>query len=155
MTPVAVIDLTEMVRLAMQRPERSRLFQAWEARAFVWVISEPMLAEFSEVTDRPEFRRMIRFQVRNAFIEALRTRACFVAPAAEFPHCRDVKDDVVVATAVAARPCYLVTADRDLYDDADLVDALRDLDVRVVQTGEFLSVVVGGKTGQSTVRPPW
>jgi len=30
MIPTAAIDLTEMVRLAMQRPERSLLFQAWE-----------------------------------------------------------------------------------------------------------------------------
>jgi putative PIN family toxin of toxin-antitoxin system len=139
--PVAVIDLTEMVRLAMQRPERSRLFQAWEAQAFVWVVSEPMLVEFVEVTDRPKFRQLIRPLVRDAVIEALRTRACFVAPAAEFPHCRDTKDDIVVAMAVAARPCSLVTADRDLYDDVDLVDALRNLEVRVVQPGVFLSTL--------------
>ncbi len=141
MIPVAVIDLTEMVRLAMQRPERSRLFQAWEARAFVWVVSEPILVEFVEVTDHPKFRQMIRPPVRDAVIEALRTRACFVVPATEFPHCRDAKDDIVVATAVAACPCSLVTADRDLYDDSDLVEALHSLEVRVVQTGEFLSTL--------------
>jgi putative PIN family toxin of toxin-antitoxin system len=139
--PVAVIDLTEMVRLAMQRPERSRLFQTWEAQAFVWVVSEPMLVAFVEVTDRPKFRRMIRPLVRDAVLEALRTRACFVAPAAEFPHCRDAKDDIVVATAVAACPCNLVTADRDLYDDGDLVEALHSLEVHVVQLGEFLSTL--------------
>ena len=50
-------------------------------------------------------------------------------------------DDAVVATAVTARPCYLVTADRDLYHDADLVAALRDLEVRVVRPGEFPSAL--------------
>ena len=44
----------------------------------------------------------------------------------------------MVATAVAACPCYLVTADRDLYDDVGLVTALRDLEVYVAQAGEFL-----------------
>lgn len=141
MIPVAVIDLTEMVRLAMRRPERSRLFQAWEAQAFVWVVSEPMLVEFVEVTARPKFRHIIRPLVRDAVIKALRTRACFVAPAAEFPHCRDAKDDIVVATAVAARPCNLVTADRDLYDDGDLAEALCNLEVHVVQPGVFLSTL--------------
>jgi len=103
--PSAVIDLTDMVRMTMRRPERSRLFQAWEKQSFTWVISEPMLDEFIEVTDRPKFRRLIRPFVRDAIVEALRTNACFVEPAIQFPHCRDPKDDVVIATAVAARPC--------------------------------------------------
>jgi len=140
-TPRAVIDLTEVVRLVMQRPERSPLFQAWEAGSFTWVVSLPMLTEFVEVTNRPRLRRLIRPLVRDAILEALRTRARVVIPATEFPHCRDPKDDVVVATAMAARPCYLVTADRDLYDDAGLVAALRDLEVHVVQAGEFLAVL--------------
>jgi hypothetical protein len=139
MTPTAVIDLTEMVRLVMRRPEHSLLFQAWEKGAFVWAVSEPMLAEFVRVTDRPKMRRMIRPLVRNAVVEALQARAHIVTPATQFPPCRDPKDDIVVATAVAARPCYLVTADRDLYDDARLVAALRDLEVAVVQAGEFLA----------------
>jgi hypothetical protein len=141
MTPRAVIDLTEMVRLAMQRPERSPLFQAWEAYSFVWIVSPPMLAEFVEVTNRPRLRRMIRPLVRDVVLEALQMRARIVTPATEFPHCRDPKDDVVVATAVAARPCYLVSADRDLYDDADLVAALSGLDVTVVRVGEFLDAL--------------
>jgi predicted nucleic acid-binding protein len=74
-------------------------------------------------------------------LEALQMRARIVTPATEFPHCRDPKDDVVVATAVAARPCYLVSADRDLYDDADLVAALSGLDVTVVRVGEFLDAL--------------
>ena len=141
MTPRAVVDLTEMVRLVMQRPDRSSLFRAWEARSFTWVVSPPMLAEFVEVTDWPRLRRLIRPLVRDAVLDALQTRARIVTPAIEFPRCRDPKDDIVVATAVAARPCYLVTADRDLYDDADLVAALRDLDVSVVRAGEFLAAL--------------
>ena len=140
-TPRAVVDLTEMVRLAMQRPERSPLFRAWEARSFTWIVSPPMLIEFVEVTNRPRFRRMIRPLVRDSVLEALRTRAHIVTPATEFPRCRDSKDDVVVATAVVACPCYLVTADRDLYDDADLVAALRDLEVHVVRPAEFLAAL--------------
>ena len=141
MTPRAVIDLTEMVRLAMQRPERSPLFQAWETSSFVWMVSPPMLTEFIKVTNRPRLRRLIRPLVRDAVLDALRTRARIVTPATEFPHCRDPKDDVVVATAVAACPCYLVTADRDLYDDEDLVAALREMGVHVVRPGEFLAAL--------------
>lgn len=72
--PSAVIDLTEMVRMAMRRPGRSRLFQAWEKQSFTWVMSEPMLDEFIEVTDRHKFRRLIRPFVRDTIVEALRAR---------------------------------------------------------------------------------
>ena len=47
----------------------------------------------------------------------------------------------MIATAVAACPCYLVTADRDLYDDAGLVAALRNLEVCIVQVSEFPDVL--------------
>ncbi len=100
----AVLDLTEIVRMAMRRPERSRLFQAWEKQSFTWVVSEPMLDEFIEVTGRSKFRRLIRPFVRDTIVEALRARACVVEPALKFPRCRDSKDDIVIATAVAARP---------------------------------------------------
>jgi putative PIN family toxin of toxin-antitoxin system len=94
-----------------------------------------MMADFEDVTARPKFRRLIRPAVRDAVVRALQVRARVVAPATEFPRCRDAGDNVVVATAVAASPCYLVTADRDLYDDADLVAALQDVGVRVVRPG--------------------
>ncbi len=141
MTPEAVIDLTEMVRLAMRRPERSPLFQAWEACSFVWIVSPPMLTEFVEVTNRPRLRRMIRPLVRDAVLETLQLRARIVTPATEFPPCRDPNDDIVVATAVAACPCHLVSADRDLYDDASLVAALSGLGVTVVRVHEFLNAL--------------
>ncbi len=83
--PSAVIDLTEMVRLAMQRPGQSRLFQAWESRAFIWVTSEQMLTELVEVTNRPRLQQMIRPMVRDALVKALRTRCRLVTPATEFP----------------------------------------------------------------------
>jgi predicted nucleic acid-binding protein len=70
--PSAMIDLTEMVRMAMRRPKHSPLFRPWEEGLFMWVTSELVLAEFVEVTDRPKFRRMIRPQVRNALVEAWR-----------------------------------------------------------------------------------
>jgi len=135
----AIIDLTEMVRIAMQRPEHSPLFKAWEAHEFVWIISEPMLREFVEVTERPRLRRFIRPMVRDAIVDALQTRAFTIKPAVDFPACRDPKDNIVIATAVAASPCFLVTSDRDLYDDPDLMAEMDELGVEIVQAGAFLA----------------
>lgn len=139
--PTAVIDLTEMVRLAMQRPAQSQLFQAWENRAFIWITSEPMLAEFVAVTHQPRLQRRIRPTVRDTLVAALRLRARFVTSATEFPHCRDPKDDIVIATAVAAQADFIVTTDRDLLDDTTLIAALHPYHIRPILPGEFLRLL--------------
>lgn len=139
--PSAVIDLTEMVRLAMRRPQRSPLFQAWEGRLFTWAVSEQMMVEFIEVTNRPRLQRMIRPSVRDAVVEALRTRCRFVVPATEFPPCRDPKDNIVIATAIAAQADFIVTTDRDLLEDEVLRAALAEHNLRVVYPAEFLKLL--------------
>jgi putative PIN family toxin of toxin-antitoxin system len=138
----AVIDLTELVRVAVQGPARSLLFQRWEAGAFVWVTSAEMIAQFEEVTTRPRLQRRIRAQVSNRIADVLSTRAVVVTPVLKFPHGRDVEDDVVIAAAVAARVDFIVTADRDWLDDLALVARLRDdWNIRVVRLSEFLSMI--------------
>ncbi len=140
--PRAVVDLTELVPMVMQRLDRSPLFQQWMAGAFVWVISAQMIVEFEQVTRRGHLARRIRSAARDALIDILLSRAVIVTPAAEFPRCRDPKDDVVIATAVAARADFLVTTDRDLYDDPALVARLRDeWSIRVVLPADFLAAL--------------
>jgi len=133
----AVVDTNLLLRMAAGE-HRSPLFMAWREKRFALVLSAEMLDEFEDVMVRPRARRFLPPLRGQRFVTLLRARALLVMPACEFPSCRDSKDDVVVATAVAACPCYLVTADRDLYDDVGLVTALRDLEVYVAQAGEFL-----------------
>jgi putative PIN family toxin of toxin-antitoxin system len=120
---------------------RSPLFAAWQEKQYILVISAEMLDEFEDVMVRPRVRRFLPPLRGQRFVALLRDLALFVAPAREFPPSRDPKDDIVVATAVAARPCYIVTADRDLYDDANLVATLRALEVYAIQAGEFLAAL--------------
>ena len=136
----AVVDTNVLLRMAAGE-RRSPLFVAWREKRFILVVSEGMLSEFRDVAMRPKVRRFLPPLRGKKFTEMVQDLALFVTPAREFPHCRDPKDDVVIATAVTVRPCYIVTADRDLYDDADLVTTLRDLKVYVVRAGEFLDTL--------------
>ena len=136
----AVVDTNLLLRMAASE-NRSPLFVAWRERRFALVVSAEMLNEFESVIARPRVRRFLPPLRGQRFTTLLHTLALSVIPAREFPHCRDPKDDIIVATAVAASPCYLVTADRDLYDDADLVAALSDLEVYVVRAKEFLTAL--------------
>jgi len=136
----AVVDTNLLLRMAASE-RRSPLFAAWQEKRYILVISAEMLDEFEDVMVRSRVRRFLPPLRGQGFVALLHDLALFVAPAREFPPCRDPKDDIVVATAVAAHPCHIVTADRDLYDDAGLVAALRALKVYVVRAGEFLTVL--------------
>jgi putative PIN family toxin of toxin-antitoxin system len=144
--PTAVIDLTEMVRMAMQGPKRSPLFKAWESRAFVWITSEKIVAEFIEVAHRPKLQRMIRPLVLDAVIKAIRVNSRFVTPAVKFPVCRDPKDNIIIATATAARSDFIVTSDNDMLDDETLSRALSEYHIRAILPGEFLNLLQNRKS---------
>lgn len=122
--------------------KRSPLFAAWRNGRFEIAISQSILAELERVRYRPKVLRFVPPENLTNFIVFLQTDAVFVSPVTDSPHCRDPKDDMIIATAVAARADYLVTTDRDLLDDADLRTRLRDeWNIRVVEPAEFLAAL--------------
>ena len=134
----AVVDTNLLLRMAASR-RHLPLYRLWRERQFALVTSPQLIGEFERVMAHVKVRRFLSPLRGQEFLRLLRRRAVLVAPASDFPHCRDPKDDIVVATAVAARPSSLVTADHDLYGDAALVEALSNLDVSVVRVAQFLS----------------
>ncbi len=134
----AVVDTNLLLRMAASG-QQLPLYRAWRQREFTLVVSSAVVDEFAGVMERPKVQRFLSPGKGRAFVALLRSLALFIDPAVDFPSCRDPKDDIVIATAVAAAPCFLVTSDRDLYDDADLVARLNVLAVEVVQVGEFLA----------------
>ena len=69
--PKAVVDLTEMVRVAMQRLDQSPLIRQWELRAFDWVVSAELLAQFERTVSEPRLARRIRPLSSSRFIAAI------------------------------------------------------------------------------------
>ncbi len=134
----AVVDTNLLLRMAASGRQLP-LYRAWRQKEFTLVVSSPVVHEFASVMERPKVRRFLSSSQGQAFVMLLHALALFVEPAADFPPCRDPKDNIVIATAVAATPCFLVTSDRDLYDDADLVARLDVLGVKVIRAGEFLT----------------
>jgi predicted nucleic acid-binding protein len=64
-----------------------------------------------------------------------------VTPAIEFPHCRDPKDDIVIATAVAAYADFIMTSDGDLHAATLAVSLREPCNIRVVYPAEFLEAL--------------
>jgi putative PIN family toxin of toxin-antitoxin system len=135
-----VVDTNQLLRMAAAG-KRSPLFIAWEEHKFNLVISTELLAELEEVIARPKTQRFLPFGRGQRFIDLIRRRALFIIPATDTPRCRDPKDDIVIATAVAAQAEFIVTADRDLLDDNGLRQNLAEYNIRVVWPIEFLALL--------------
>jgi len=140
---IAVVDTNHLLRLAAAI-KRSPLFAAWRAGRFELAISAEIMVELTQVSSRPKVLRFVPAENLREFVAFLQTDAVFVTPVTDFPHCRDPKDDMIIATAIAAHANFIVTTDLDLLD-ADLVTQLRDhWQIRVATPAEFLAVVNDG-----------
>jgi len=132
-------------------PGASPIYRAWRAGRFALLTSETQLEELAEVMERPEVRRRMRFardlpagadHSGRWLLDLLRQAATIVAPVIGVALCRDKDDNYLLAMAVAGQADYLVTVDKDLYDDPDLVSTMWErYRVRVVTAAEFVSVL--------------
>jgi putative PIN family toxin of toxin-antitoxin system len=133
-----VFDSSVVLRGVMNPESRwgRLLFDEWER--YRLVVSLPILREVLEVITRPEliakYRGLAERDIRRVL--ALLSNTTVVLPAPIPPICRDPKDDVFIATAVAANAPYLVSEDRDL------LDLSRYQTTRIVDAAAFLSVIL-------------
>jgi putative PIN family toxin of toxin-antitoxin system len=135
-----VVDTGELLRMAAAT-HQSPLFVAWEERQIILVMSPPTMAELVNVLSRPKTQRFLRRLRGEQFLNLLRQRALFVETATDYPPCRDPGDNAIIATAVAGMVDYLITIDKDIYDDPQLVSALREMSIVVVQPGAFFGLL--------------
>jgi uncharacterized protein len=125
-----VIDTGVLLKMAAAGAH-SPLFVSWQAHHFGLYLSHEMLSELEYVLSRPNVQKFVHPNSGQRFLTLLTERAIFVQPAAQFSHSRDPDDDKVIATAVAARADYLITVDKDLYDDPTLVATLAEEGIQV------------------------
>ena len=136
-------------------PGASPIYQAWRAGRFALLTSEMQLEELAGVMQRPEVRRRMRFaqglpadgdHSGRWLLDLLRQTAVMVAPTARLALCRDEDDDYLLAMAASGQASYLVTVDKDLYDDPILVSKMWErYRVRVVMVADFVAELAGGE----------
>jgi putative PIN family toxin of toxin-antitoxin system len=99
-----------------------------------------LLAELAEVIARPKFAQRLRAAGISAsfLVQDFARLAEIVEPATlSEPVSRDPDDDVVLATALAAKADLIVSGDRDLLDLGSVWE------IRIVKTSDAL-LVLGG-----------
>jgi uncharacterized protein len=135
-----VIDTnTAISGLLWPGPPR-RLIELTRTPAHVLCTSRVLLAELAEVIARPKFAQRLRAAGISAsfLVQDFARLAEIVEPATlSEPVSRDPDDDVVLATALAAKADLIVSGDRDLLDLGSVWE------IRIVKTSDAL-LVLGG-----------
>jgi putative PIN family toxin of toxin-antitoxin system len=96
------------------------VLEAWRDNRFQVVVSEPLLAELTEVCQRPRLKERLQAEQVERLLEQLRWRGIMVEVTTIPPRCRDIRDQPVLATAIDGQADAILTGDADLRADDQL-----------------------------------
>ena len=112
---------------------------------FTPVLTPKLLAELEDVAQRP--RLVTQFGLTAARLERLigllEQGSVFLPEPLPIAICRDPRDDMFIAAAVAAGADFLVSRDDDLKDDPVVSDYLADSGATVLTVRRFLEALAG------------
>ena len=112
-----VVDTNIWIRCLLGGRITLPILEAWRARRFQVIASEPLLAELAETLQRPRLSKHIAKHDSRDLLDQLRWSAVLVEPTTEAPHCRDPKDGYFLTTAIDGAADAIVSADGDLRAD--------------------------------------
>jgi putative PIN family toxin of toxin-antitoxin system len=136
----AVVDTNILIRGTLSPSGASALvINAIFRRRCLLITSRTQLSELHRVLSRPRFvhRYGITPDQRQRLIARLYSLSIIVRPHSHLAICRDSSDDYLIEMALLGKASHLVSEDKDLHDDADIVELLRHYDVQLVRVGAF------------------
>jgi uncharacterized protein len=115
-----VVDTNIWIRALLAGRATLPVLKAWQEGRFQVIVSETLLDELDRVCQRPRLRASIDARQSDSLLAQLRWRGIWVAPTTIPPHCRDPKDQPVLAAAIDGHAIAIVTGDADLRADDGL-----------------------------------
>jgi putative PIN family toxin of toxin-antitoxin system len=115
-----VVDTNIWVRALLGGQISLPVLQTFKDNQFKLLISDELLAELIEVTQRPRLKKAIAQEDLRDLIEQIEWRGESIILKTIPPRCRDPKDQPVLATAIDGNADAIVTGDDDLRADDEL-----------------------------------
>lgn len=148
---VALIDTNVWVS-ALINPHGfpAKVREAWLKGQYTIVISLPLIEEPRVVLSRPRLRQRFAISESRAtrLIALIVERARIVNIEGCLKLCRDPHDDVVLETAIVGKATHIVSRDKDLTRDADLVRQLETRGIQIATVNNFLLELTSGKDSE-------
>ncbi len=139
----AVIDTNVWVSALLNPAGRPAMLREAFARGdFQLIVSEQTLEELAEVLSRPWLKEKYGITGDDAeeLLTLIENRAEHAFLTGNVNICRDSDDNCVIETAIKGKAEYLVTGDRDIKSDHDVVAFLAKHAVSVISISEFLNL---------------
>lgn len=126
-----VVDTNIWIRTLLGGPVSLPVLVALQESQFILIMSDPLLDELKEVSQRPRLKKRIDPIDVSELLEILVWGGEFVELKTIPPRCRDPKDHPVLATAIDGNADAIVTGDDDLRADEGLRDAMAQYGVQL------------------------
>lgn len=116
-----VVDTNVLVSAVLKGRKPREIIQfIVDTQGFEWIVSEEILAEYTEVLSRSKLK--LTDEIKEEWFEIINTVTALVNVdvAIDFP--RDRKDAKFIACALAGRATFLITGDRHFTEAQTLMD---------------------------------
>jgi len=122
----------------------AKIVTAWLEDKIEIVISIPLLQEISDVLQRPRIQNKYKYSNEEIkkYLELIFRKAKKVEPSGNINICRDVKDNMILETALSGQVKYLVTRDDDIKRDLNLVQTMGKHGIEIITVSRFLEMLV-------------
>ena len=120
----------------------ARLINLLRAGRFQVIYCHEIVQEFIEVTKRAKFSKKygITREEVNSLLKILHGRGRKIKIKGDLQLCRDIKDNMILETAILGKTKYLVTRDDDIKRDLVLIDELSKHGVEIITVSQFLTL---------------
>lgn len=92
----------------------SKLDTILDKKEITLVLSQELVDEFIEVSQRPKFKKYFTLADIESLLFKFQNRADFITVTNNIEICRDPKDDFMLSLATDGKATHLITGDKDL-----------------------------------------
>ncbi len=130
----AVLDANVVVSGIFWSGTPSQVLEAWMDDRFEWVLSEPILSEYTEVLHRitPKAKKP---SLSEEWLFLIRSHTHYCEPNSHFKICRDPKDNKYLDCAFSGDVQALVSGDEDL------LSLKSNFPIKILSPKEFLKIL--------------
>jgi putative PIN family toxin of toxin-antitoxin system len=121
----------------------AKLVDEWKTGKFSVVISEQQILEIYEVLTRPKFSSKYHItekEIRD-LVTLIKDKAERVTLKNNITICRDPDDNIIIETAIRGKARYLMSGDKDIMDDKDVLSLLSQHGILVISLSNFLPLI--------------
>jgi putative PIN family toxin of toxin-antitoxin system len=139
-----VVDANVIVRGVLSSTGASALLlTALRCRRCIFISSRAHLSEIHRVLSRPRLVRRygVTSRRRRRLLSRLYTLSVFVQPVGRLTLCRDPSDDYLIEMALLGQATHLVSEDKDLHEDPNIVEFLRQNGIQLVWVSAFVQTL--------------